>query len=212
MCPPLLRPNLIYLLIATAIELISYSIILAVVLTEDIPKPASISDGLAHSNQLSLFYTFVIYIFALERNGYEFYIDIHDRANRTDYKCALIWFRIIFTNLLMLFLSYITVIPVTLNHSLHDQIALTAVIMHFCLEIFSITLRLLINFQNPPIILPLYISLLVLEMLLVIAALLFGLCYVNILDTCHPNSEIGIISEYMLFLIVVLTPIFRVLD
>jgi len=54
--------------------------------------------------------------------------------------------------------------------------------------------------------------LLVLESLLVVAALLFALCFINVLETCPQNSPISYISEYLLVAIIVITPVFRVLD
>jgi len=182
----------------------------------DIPGdvfPWSISEALSHSYPLSLFYVFVIAVFATERNGYEFWMDVHERMYTDNLTSGMIWLRIIFTNLLMLFMVYIAVVRNSQDPVLHNILAMTMVVFHFCLELVSIILRTrfnchLIHDRGKAI----YISLLVLESLLVVAALLFALCFINVLETCPQNSPISYISEYLLVAIIVITPVFRVLD
>lgn len=204
--------NYIYLMVATTLEILSYLSVLTIVLTLNLPYsfPWSISDGLSHSDPLSLYYTFVIYLFTLERNGYEFWINIHDRNGSTICRFVMIWFRIVFTNLLMLFLLFIGVVKNITNSHLHNTLAISAVIFHFLLEIISITIRLSVNFSD--VNKPVYITLIVTELSIVFAAIMFALCFINVLDTCPQNSSVGFISEYLLFLCIVLTPIFRLMD
>lgn len=213
--------QLIYILVAFGIELVAYALLigLCIQVTEQTHGSiSSISDGLAISPGITSYYIFVIYVFATGRNGYEFYIDPYDRqqawkTNKGLY--AAIWLRIIFLNIQMLFLLLLGATPDNKYSHLHNTFAFTSIIFHFVYEFTCIGIRsYYASIRKLSIVgsYPVYVFLVCLESLLVIAALMYALCFINVFESCRPNSVISFVSEYLLFAIIITTPIFRVLD
>ena len=213
--------QLIYILTAFGMEVAAYALLvgLCIQITEQTRgSVSSISDALSLDPGITSYYIFVIYVFATGRNGYEFYIDPYDRqqawvTNKGLY--AAIWLRIVFLNIQMLFLLLLGATPDNKDSHLHNAFAFTAIIFHFVYEFTCIGIRsYYASIKKLSIVksYPVYVFLICLESLLVIAALMYALCFINVFETCPANSTIGFVSEYLLFAIVITTPIFRVLD
>jgi hypothetical protein len=216
---PILK--IIYICVAFIVEIAAYALLvgLCIQITQQTHGSiSSISEGLALSTGITSYYIFIIYVFAIGRNGYEFYIDPYDRLhawinNKGLY--AAIVLRIIFLNILMLFLMLIGAMPTNRDQNLHNAFAFTAVISHLVYEFICIGIRsYYASVNNLEIVksLPAYIFLICLEAAMVIVAVMYALCFISIFDTCPRNSEIGFVSEYLLFATVIATPIFRILD
>ena len=124
----MLNLRTLYTYITTTIEVIAYSVLLG--LTVSITRTqtgyiSSISESMSLSNGISVFYNCIIYIFSIERNGYEFYtLKNIDQENTK--LCAVYWLRIIFLNCMLLFLTLIGVITNRRDRLLHGQIAACA--------------------------------------------------------------------------------------
>lgn len=216
-----MEPKLIYIIVAFVVEVLAYGLLVglcAKVTLDAYGTISTLSDAFALSVDVTGYYTFIIYVFTVGRNGYEFYIDPYGRinawkTNRGLYAAIVI--RIIFLNGLMLFLFLIGSISINRSSYTHNIMAMMAIIFHFLYEFTCIGIRsyyaqvgcyqLIGSLAG-------YITLLVLEGLLVIAAIMFALCFISVFDTCPANSTVVFISEYMLFAIVIITPVFRVLD
>ncbi len=211
----------LYICVAAFIEVVAYSLLIDMTVKtteENHGIISSISEAMSLSTSVASYYTFIIYVFAIGRNGYEFYIDPYKRLDswkNNKYLYMSILVRIIFLNLLMLFLLLIATISSRRDIILHNQFSTCAIAFYFLLEITCICIRIYyVSINNLSMVKnkPLYIFILCTEVLLSIVAICLCLCFTSILEMCPYNTDIVYISEYLLFFIIIFTPIYRILD
>ena len=212
---------LYYVIGAVSLEIAAYSLLTGLcadITIKNYGSLSSISDGLALSPGITSYYIFIIYVFTVGRNAYEFWIDPYDRLTAWNTNIGLyvaIWLRILFLNIMMLFLMLLGSMPNTRDSQLHNSFAITAVIFHLIYEFTCIGIRsYYASIKNLRIMksLNLYIFLLCIEALMVVFAILYALCFINVFEFCPSGSLIGFISEYLLMATIVTTPVFRILD
>ena len=205
----------LYVLVVSSIEIVAFCILIAMALTVPLDPgdyyPPSISSGLSSSMSMTIYYVVIVYIFAIEKNYYEFILDPHERNTAIVYIRYLIYTRIIFMNILMILLALIASVTNVRDPHSHNVVALLCVIVHLVFEVINIIIRS-ISFYYDPENLAIRITALVFEALLVISAILFALCFIDVFDGCPSSSVISSVSEYMLFFIIIATSIFRTLD
>jgi hypothetical protein len=199
-----------YVFVALCVTVSAYSAVLGAALSVPLRYndyyPPSISAAFSSSTGLTSYYICTIYAFALERNAYEFFVDLHERATTKGTLYGALWARIVLANTLMVFLFLLGAITNEREQRTHNAFALSAIINHLALEVVSIGIRLNKSLSVVRKVL------LGLESSLVAAAVMFGLCFTNVIETCPSSSVVSSVSEYFLFLVVVVTPAFRILD
>lgn len=181
-------------------ELLLYSVIVGDCVNSN-PTLLSISDCFARDVGLNSYYIVVILLFVLERNLYECW----DFCTASDRVVSVgVGVRALLMNLMMMFLLMLGAISNVRDEAVHNTYALAAIVCHLLLEVASIALRFYQDWRSA-----MEVLCICTEIAAAVAAVIFALLFIGVIPA---NQNTAFVSEYMLFAIVVSTPVYRLLD
>jgi hypothetical protein len=204
-----------YIFIDFIVEVLLFSLLVYFVVdvTEHhMSRISSISDALRLSDDLTIYYTGIVYLLLMYRNLYEFAICPYER-NRAWSNSKGIWTLIVLRTMVInvFYVSVLLIASITneRNPRMHTELTIVILTCYVSYEALCIVIRIWYCTKITGRLRILYMLGLVSEVLLLVGTLVCNLCFINVICEDKPNKNI---SEYVLYFTFVLSSVYKLMD